>query len=164
MGHRHSHKPTDGAVGAQVSRLSQEPMPAEGRLTVTYVRCGLGEAGMRVALGAGLLTLAMSGCTSAATPQASQEPSVAVGGHVIRAFDLYTHCGIRETRIGGEYYAASPVLDDGSGNPPSGWGNPGQVGTMTVYGDGTARFSAPGGLEANFRVRPGATTWLSTCS
>lgn len=83
---------------------------------------------------------------------------------VIHGFDLYTHCGIREAKIGSDFYAASAVLDDGNGNPPTGWGNPYQVGSMTVYADGTAHFSAPGGLEADFHLRPGATTWAMICS
>jgi hypothetical protein len=83
---------------------------------------------------------------------------------VIKRFDLYTHCGVREVRIGSDFYYASPVLDDGNGNPPSGWDNPYQMGTMTVFGDGNAHFSAPGGLEADFQLRPGATTWTMICS
>jgi hypothetical protein len=78
--------------------------------------------------------------------------------------DLYTHCGVAEAKIGSNYYAASPVLDDGNGNPPTGWGNPGQIGTMTVYGNGTAHFSAPGGLEAEFHLRSGATAFVTIFS
>jgi hypothetical protein len=33
-----------------------------------------------------------------------------------------------------------------------------------VYVNGTAHFSAPGGLEADFHLRPGATTWAMICS
>lgn len=115
---------------------------------------------MRLAV-AGLLLLTLAGCGA---PAASQEPSASASTRVIEGFELYTHCGIRETKIGGDFYTATPVLADGNGNPPGGWGNPGQVGTMTVYGNGTARFSAPGGLEADFRLRPGATTWVTVCS
>ena len=115
---------------------------------------------MRLAV-AGLLLLTLAGCGS---PTASQEPSASASTRVIEGFELYTHCGIREAKIGGDFYTATPVLADGNGNPPGGWGNPGQVGTMTVYGNGTARFSAPGGLEADFRLRPGATTWVTVCS
>jgi len=32
-------------------------------------------------------------------------------------YNLYTHCGIG-------YYETTPPLNDGSGNPPPGWGNP----------------------------------------
>lgn len=119
---------------------------------------------MRFASGAVLLILALAGCGSTTTPAASQNPSAIAKSRIIPAFDLYTHCGVREARIGGDFYAASPVLDDGNGNPPTGWGNPGQIGTMTVYGNGTAHFSAPGGLEADFHLRPGATDWAMICS
>lgn len=115
---------------------------------------------MRLAV-AGLLLLTLAGCGS---PAASPEPSASASTRVIEGFELYTHCGIREAKIGGDFYTATPVLADGNGNPPGGWGNPGQVGTMTVDGNGTARFSAPGGLEADFRLRPGATTRVTVCS
>jgi hypothetical protein len=104
---------------------------------------------------AALAALVVAGCGTSNAP----DPTV-----VIEDFELYTHCGIQEAKIGDTFYAASPVLDDGSGNPPAGWGNPSQVGTMTVPSDGTARFSAPGGLEADFEVRPGATNWSLICS
>jgi hypothetical protein len=119
---------------------------------------------MKFASGAVLLLLAVSGCGSATNPITSQAPSASARTQVIQSFDLYTHCGVREAKIGSDFYAASPVLADSGMNPPTGWGNPGQVGTMTVYGNGTAHFSAPGGLEADFHLRPGATTWLMTCS
>ena len=119
---------------------------------------------MKFASGALLLLLAVAGCGSATTPTPTQDPSASASSRVIQAFDLYTHCGIREAKIGSDFYTASPVLDDGNGNPPIGWGNPGQLGTMTVYSNGTAHFAAPHGLEADFRLRPGATTWAMICS
>lgn len=39
-------------------------------------------------------------------------------------YELLTHCGIREARIGSTYYLADHPLSDGQGNPPPGWGNP----------------------------------------
>ena len=67
------------------------------------------------------------------------------GDHACRAFDrsglrsgspqpyqLYTHCGIYEARIGNRYFEAVHPLSDGQGNPPPGWGNPYQQGTMTL--------------------------------
>jgi hypothetical protein len=100
-----------------------------------------------------------------------QQPTAAAGASadpsaeptlVLTDYELYTHCGVREAKVGDDFYLASPELG-ASGNPPSGWGNPSQVGTMTVYADGTARFSAAGGLEAAFVIRPGATEWISIC-
>jgi hypothetical protein len=119
---------------------------------------------MKLASAALITLLTVAGCGSTTSPSTSQDPSASASSRVIQAFDLYTHCGIREAKIGNDFYAASPVLDDGNGNPPAGWGNPGQIGTMTVYSNGTAHFTAPGGLEADFLVRPGATTWSMICS
>jgi hypothetical protein len=122
---------------------------------------------MRPVLGAAAVLLALAGCGSSTPPAPSSptsSPASRADVQTIPEFDLYTHCGVREARIGTVYYAASPVLDDGHGNPPPGWGNPGQVGSMTVRPDGTAHFSASGGLQADFRIRPGATTWAQLCS
>lgn len=111
--------------------------------------------------------LALSACTTStpasAPPRSSPTSSRAVAEYVSE-FDLYTHCGVREARVADRYYEARPVLDDGQGNPPPGWSRGSTLGTMTVYADGTAHFSAPGGLEADFRVRPNATGFAVLCS
>ena len=121
---------------------------------------------MRAVIGGVAVTLLLAGCGAGnATPpvasSASPAPSVSVV-RVVRDFELYTHCGVREARVGERYYEATPVLDDGAGNPPRGWER--AVGTMTVLSDGTAHFSAPGGLEADFRERPNATAFAMICS
>lgn len=67
-------------------------------------------------------------------------------------YRLYTHCGIEWTRIRGTFWRAVPPLSDGSGNPPGGWGNPYQRGTLTFTGAATAVFSA----------RPGTVTFRRT--
>lgn len=67
----------------------------------------------------------------------------------VRDFDLYTHCGIHGTMIDGRWWAAVEPLDDGNGNPPPGWGNPVQRGTLSLTQD-EAVFSAAGGLVARF--------------
>lgn len=79
-------------------------------------------------------------------------------------YDLLTHCGVREALIDNNYYLASPVLDDGNGNPPTGWGNPYDRGAMTIHTDGTADFRDTAGHWAHFVLRPGATTWLQLCA
>jgi hypothetical protein len=66
-----------------------------------------------------------------------------------RSFDLYTHCGIRGTMIDGLWWEAVRQLDDGNGNPPKGWGNPTQSGTLTFYDD-IAVFATEQGLRARF--------------
>jgi hypothetical protein len=39
-----------------------------------------------------------------------------------------------EARVQETFFAAEQPLDDGNGNPPAGWGNPYQSGTITVEG------------------------------
>jgi len=84
-------------------------------------------------------------------------------------FDLYTHCGINELRSNGRYFQrVGGVLVYGSrtsaglGNPPSGWGNPVQHGTLTITGD-VAVFRDKEGHVETFKVRPGATGFLNMC-
>ena len=79
------------------------------------------------------------------------------------AFDLYTHCGINELKFSNRYFQhVGGALDDGSGNPPRGWGNPYQRGTLTVSGD-LAVFRDDVGHVEKFKVRPGATGFLKMC-
>lgn len=80
----------------------------------------------------------------------------------INAFQLYTHCGIRHVILNGVAYAANPVLDDGSGNPPAGWGNPYQAGQLTLFDDGTASFWS-GGLTAEFVKSDASLSTLPGC-
>jgi hypothetical protein len=51
-------------------------------------------------------------------------------------FEIYTHCGVENTRIGGVWFHAKPPLYDARRNgPPAGWGDPFQAGTLTVFED-----------------------------
>jgi hypothetical protein len=79
-------------------------------------------------------------------------------------YSLYTHCGIREARIGETYYLADTPLDDGTGNPPAGWGNPYQPGTVTIPSPSVAIFRDDLGHIVRFHERPGATDFLQICS
>ena len=78
-------------------------------------------------------------------------------------YNLYTHCGIHEALVGATYFVTDQVLDDGQGNPPEGWDNPYQAGTMTVMGS-EATFRDDFGHSVTFRSRPDATGFLKTCS
>ncbi len=78
-------------------------------------------------------------------------------------FNLFTHCGVREALVDGTYFLADEILDDGNGNPPAGWDNPYQAGTMTVSGS-TAVFRDDAGHAVTFHSRPGATGFLNMCS
>lgn len=78
-------------------------------------------------------------------------------------FDLRTHCGIDELKADGRYFQrVGGILDDGSHNPPPGWGNPSQHGTLTIKGD-VAVFRDKQGHVETFKVRPGATRFLNMC-
>ena len=102
------------------------------------------------------------GGSPAAGPAATSSAARDIRG--TKPYDLLTHCGVREALIDNNYYLASPVLDDGNGNPPTGWGNPYDRGTMTMNTDKTADFRDADGHRAHFVLRPGATTWLQLCS
>jgi hypothetical protein len=79
-------------------------------------------------------------------------------------YHLYTHCGVGEARVGNRYFVAVHPLSDGSGNPPAGWGNPDQAGTMTLVSPAEAVFTDSAGHRVKFRVRPGARTFLHVCA
>ena len=78
-------------------------------------------------------------------------------------YSLYTHCGVYEAKIGDVYYEAEQPLDDGQGNPPPGWGNPYQQGTITVDSATVAIFRDGLGHVVRFRARPRATSYLRIC-
>ena len=79
-------------------------------------------------------------------------------------YQLYTHCGINEARVGNRYFEAVHPLSDGQGNPPSGWGNPYQPGTMTLLSPATAVFRDQAGHQVRFRLRRGAMEFAHVCS
>ena len=81
------------------------------------------------------VTILLAGCTQK-TPIAA--PTTPAQSDRVQAvvFDLYTHCGINNFMAYGKYFARiGGSLSDGSGNPPDGWGNPFQRGTLTLSGD-----------------------------
>lgn len=108
-------------------------------------------------------TTGSSARSSSASEPAATSPRARDAG-TTRPYDLLTHCGVREALIDNNYYLAAPVLDDGDGNPPTGWGNPYDSGTMKINAEKTADFRDTAGHRAHFVLRPGATTWLQFCS
>jgi hypothetical protein len=72
--------------------------------------------------------------------------------------DLYTHCGVLGTDVGGVWFAADPPLVEGAANPPAGWGNPYQPGTLTLVSTEEALFADEVGhvvrLVADDAARP----------
>ena len=103
--------------------------------------------------------------TSLVAPTASVEPRPATGPPAtgpVFPYDLSTHCGIDEARIGEVYFEADEPLA-GPGDPPPDWVRPFQPGWMTVLGTDRAVFSDDRGHEVSFTARPGATAFKQVC-
>jgi hypothetical protein len=114
---------------------------------------------MRWCFGFAVLLIPTVGlASSCSSPSAAERSTLSFG------YQLYTHCGIYEAKIGNAYYVAVRPLDDGNGNPPSGWANPYQRGTVTLASATSAVFTDSLGHRVEFRLRPGATSFLRVCS
>jgi hypothetical protein len=50
---------------------------------------------------------------------------------VVYAYSAYVHCGLTELYADGHWWKRTDPGDD-SGNPPPGWGNPFDVGTVQL--------------------------------
>ena len=85
--------------------------------------------------------MAVAGCGS----QMSMSTGTTTHADARRPYQLYTHCGIQWAKIDGTFWRAKHQLSDGSGNPPVGWGNPFQDGTLVFISPTTARFDSPAG-------------------
>jgi len=99
------------------------------------------------------LAMLAAGCGTKAPSAASRRPSPPVG----MAYQLYTHCGIEWARIDGTFWRARHPLSDGNGDPPGGWENPIQAGTLIMLSRTTARFTCTAGsvtFERTARARP----------
>jgi|SRR5579884_2112697 len=97
--------------------------------------------------------VAIGGCGSHAT-SSTRNRTNARAGH---PYKLYTHCGIEWAKIDDTFWRATPPLSDGRGNPPAGWGNPFQEGTLVFVNPGTAKFESPAGtvtFKRTSRRRP----------
>ncbi|MCX5232500.1 hypothetical protein [Streptomyces sp. NBC_00233] len=112
---------------------------------------------LALTLAAGVLT----GCAQAEEGVDAVRPTAS--GRTM-PFELYTHCGIDEARIGSTYFEAETPLSDGSGNPPDGWDNPTQRGRMTLKSATEAVFTDDAGHEVKFRARPGASAFKHICA
>ncbi len=97
-----------------------------------------------------------AGAPRVSGPQASPRPAA--------PYSLYTHCGISGALIDGRWYQAWPPLSDGSDNPPPGWGNPYQRGTIRMISSTEAVFSDPERHHVRFVLRPGATGPVRLCA
>ena len=113
----------------------------------------------------GVLVIATSlaGC-SQKTPIAA--PTTPLQSHQVQtvAFDLYTHCGVIDLMAYGKYFThVGGSLSDGSGNPPDGWSNPFQRGTLTVSGE-TAVFRDNQGHVERFKAGKRPDKSVGLCS
>lgn len=68
---------------------------------------------------------------------------------------VYTHCGVESLKVAGRWWQAVEPLygDDGSGDPPEGWGDPYQEGEMTLSSADSITFEA-NGTEVEFVPAP----------
>lgn len=139
-----------------------------GIRAATGLRAGAGA--VAIGLAAGIVAVACGGTASPRTAglaHGASRPAVTttvITSAKSRPYQLYTHCGVSEARIDGRYYKATRPLSDGSGNPPAGWGNPYQAGTMTMVSAKQAVFTDKAGHRVVFELRPGATAFLTVCS
>ena len=81
-------------------------------------------------------------------------------------YEMYTHCGIRAAYFDGRRWIADPILQKSDTNPlvglpdpPAGWANPFDIGTMELVTDDRARFTSSTGLIAEFRPLPEGTDY-----
>ena len=97
------------------------------------------------------VTILLMGCSQKSPIAAPTTPAQSDQVQAV-VFDLYTHCGINNFVAYGKYFARiGGSLSDGSGNPPDGWGNPFQRGTLTLSGD-TAVFRDKLGHVERFKA------------
>jgi len=133
------------------------------RAASSGLRAGAGAVG--VGLAAGIVAVACGSSTSPRTGGVTvTTTAITTTTAKSQPYQLYTHCGIDEARIGTRYYAAVHPLSDGSGNPPAGWGNPYQAGTVTLVSGTEAVFTDNAGHRVVFMVRPGAKSFMHVCS
>ncbi len=87
-----------------------------------------------------------------------EEPSCGPGVEIGKPYPytLYTHCGIRSAYFDGRRWVADPILKAGAGglNPPLGWGDPFERGSMELVAEDLARFTGSAVLAAEFRSLP----------
>jgi hypothetical protein len=129
-------------------------LAGHGEEASTAASAPIGTAsGDEAAPGAADASAAPEESAPAATGGALGVPAPAEVG-VAYPFDLYTHCGIVGADVAGTWFAAAPPLVEGAGNPPAGWGNPYQRGTLTLLTSSEALFRDDAGHELRLRAAP----------
>ena len=96
--------------------------------------------------------LAVSGCGAASdAPSGSPAPTASVLDlGAAQPHQLYTHCGVIWTQFQGATWYADPPLSDGNGNPPPGFGNPTDSGTMRRVSAHRAQYVSSSGRTVTF--------------
>jgi hypothetical protein len=90
----------------------------------------------------------------------STPPSATSQQPVVIPYELYTHCGIDDASVNGIFYEAETPIPE----PLQGWGNPYQMGTMTLVSPSEVIFRDDLGHVVRFRARPGATAFKRVCA
>ena len=119
---------------------------------------------MASAIMTGVLAGCGSGPAAPVTSPVRQSGTAAPAARSHQPYQLYTHCGIDEARIGSRYFEAVHPLSDGQGNPPPGWGNPFQQGTITMLSPAEAVFRDRAGHQVLFRLRADARAFKRICA
>ena len=113
----------------------------------------------------GLAGVSLAACGGSPSNASDPDGNVAVAVGQATAYRLYTHCGVLSASINNQTFYADPPLSDGSGNPPKGWGNPYDDGTMTLKSATSAEFRDDAGHSAHFTTTPrGPVPSLPVCS
>ncbi|MFF7214937.1 hypothetical protein ACFZAU_31075 [Streptomyces sp. NPDC008238] len=99
---------------------------------------------------------ALTGCADRNDPEPPRVVFPTAPAPTTIPYELYTHCGIDEALIGSTYFEAETPLTGDAFNPPPGWDNPTQRGTMTLLSPTAAVFTDAKGHEVRFRARVGA--------
>ena len=81
-------------------------------------------------------------------------------------FRLYTHCGLNDPTgpdFDGSFWTSVGPGDDGSGNPPAGFGNPFDNGTIRLISENVAEYRGSSGITVRFN-RQASTKTAGLCS
>ena len=71
-------------------------------------------------------------------------------------YELPTHCGVEYAYFSGRWWTAAPKLYESAArlNPPLGWGDPMEPGTMRLVAQDEALFVGDSGPDALFQAGP----------
>lgn len=125
-------------------------------LSLVLLGCGSEETSTPNRTPAASPTTATATATPAPMPTPAVAPEAGLAEIGVRyRHNLYTHCGIRYANFDGRRWLADPILTGiGGVNPPPGWGNPSDPGTMELVTRDRAIFLSSSGEQAFFIPAP----------